>query len=45
MKYKKGQNPTNQNQLYLDTAYKLLNMENGKCEDLEYKGLYLYGDI
>lgn len=28
-----------------DRAYKLLNMENGECEDLEYKGMYLYGDI
>lgn len=28
-----------------DRAYKLLNMENGECKDLEYKGMYLYGDI
>ena len=27
------------------TEYSLLDTENGECEDLEYKGIYLYGGI
>lgn len=39
------------NQIYVKTRcmsyteYSLLDIENEECEDLEYKGMYLYGDI